>query len=47
MYKITYKNGYIRYSRFKYGSYRTKTKPSDVLVSEEIEEKEKNENKQN
>lgn len=36
MYKITYKNGYVRYSTHQYGRYGVKTKPDEILKSEEI-----------
>lgn len=36
MYKITYKNGYVRYSIYQYGGYRVKNPPQDILKSEYI-----------
>lgn len=36
MYKITYTNGYVRYSTRKYGNFRVKNKPDEILKSEEI-----------
>lgn len=38
MYKITYTNGYIRYSIHKYGRYDARKKPEDVLKSEPIKD---------
>lgn len=42
MYKITYKNGYIRYSKFPYGSYKTKNQTDEIFSSEKIIEEDKN-----
>ena len=36
MYKITYDNGYVRYSKHQYGKFGLKGKPGDVVKSEEV-----------
>lgn len=36
MYKITYKNGYVRYSIHQYGRYGAKNIPQDILKTEYI-----------
>lgn len=37
MYKITYTNGYVRYSKHPYGRKNVKGKPRDVLESMEVD----------